>query len=104
MTRYYQIGGEMVPFRRSYVSGTAVACGTVNTEVVIPTGANNALVQAEGGTLYYLLNDGTVAGTTSPGYVPENTYLFLPPIDNWSSFYVIGGGVAAVAHVVFFNE
>ena len=103
MSRLVQIGGEMVPFRASYLGGTAVVCGTASTQVTVPAGTHMALIAARGGAIYYAVN-GSSAGTTSPGYVPSDTLQPIFPVDNLASLHVAGDGAACVAHVQFYAD
>lgn len=88
----------------SYLGGTACACGTVSTQITVPTGANSAYIHAAGGAIYWNLG-GTVAATTSPGYVAQDLTGYIPPIDNMrSTIPVIGSAAGAVAYVEFFQS
>jgi hypothetical protein len=101
VTKYYEMGGERIPYRMGYVGGTACVCGTAVVSLTLPDGANMAMIDARGGAIYYALND-TTAGTTSPGYVPTGTQRVILPIDNLTSLHV-SGEAASVAHVQFYN-
>ena len=102
--RSYYAGGEWVPITSEYVSGTAVACGTVSTSVTIPTGANNAFISARGAAVYYTINGTAASASASGGYIQENGAGYVFPISNLTALHVIGGGTAAVAHVQFYSE
>lgn len=101
MTKFYEIGGERVPYRMGYLGGTACECGTAVVELTLPDGANMATIDARGGAIYYTIG-GDSAGTTSPGYVPTGNQRVILPIDNLDSLHV-SGEAASVAHVQFFN-
>ncbi len=103
MGRHYQIGGEMVPFASNYVSGTVIACGTVSTQVTVPEDANNFIIHARGGAIYYTVN-GSSAGTASPGYAPQDGLGFIYPIDNLNTLHVNGDAAESVAHIMIYNE
>ena len=103
MAKYTQIGGEFVPYRSTHLGGTACACGTASTAVTVPTGANSAMIHAEGGAVYWNVT-GTSAGTTSAGYVPDGQVGYIPPIDNMGTVLYVAGVAATVAHVEFYQD
>ena len=87
----------------SYLSGTAVACGTVGTSVPPPAGATSALICAEAGASYFNPN-GTAAGTASSGYCPSESSCWVSMIDNFTSLWVCGAAAASIVHVQFFQD
>jgi hypothetical protein len=92
---------DLVPYLVTYKTGTAVACGTTSTMVPVPTNANSAFIHAEGAAIYWNVG-GASAGTGSPGYVPADSAGFIFPCDNLGTgLPVIGGAVAAIAHIEF---
>lgn len=104
MTKYTQIGGEMIPYRSTHKGGTACACGTASVAVTVPAGANNAFIHAAGAAVYWSVTESS-AGTTSSGYAAKDTTGYIPPIDNMGTvIYVAGGDAAAIAHVEFYQD
>ena len=101
MVKHYPNDGPLTNLS-SFMSGTAVACGTVSTAVTVPTGATSALMYAEGGAAYWNTN-GTAAGTTSGGYMAADNFRLIPAIDNLSSLAVYGEA-ATVVHVEFYQD
>jgi hypothetical protein len=97
-----QIGGEIIPFRMHHLGGTAIACGTASVSVTLPAGANNAVIAARGGVIYFTVN-GASAGTASPGYIPADGTGFVFTVDDLSSLH-IAGEAASVAHIQFYQE
>jgi hypothetical protein len=91
------------PILATYLGGTAAACGTASTAITVPTGATSAMLRAAGAAGYYAIN-GASAGTTSPGYVPQDQVGYIPPVDNLAALHVAGASAAAVVHVQFYQD
>lgn len=70
--------------------------------IPVPNGANAAIIMAEGGAIYFAINNGP-AKTTSGGYAPQDsTPGVVYPIDDFRILHVYGGA-GAIAHVLFYK-
>jgi hypothetical protein len=85
-----------------YVSGSYVICNG-EQRVTLPSEATIIKIQAEGGPVYYSLNT-TIANTTSPGYIAQNTGDIVGPLANLTALTVYGAGATVYAHIQFFRE
>ena len=85
-----------------YISGLRVTCNGEQT-VALPSTATCIYIRANGGDVYYDLNE-TTANTTSPGYVPEDALEVIGPMSNLDALTVYGSGATVYAHIEFWRE
>jgi hypothetical protein len=81
MARYYQLGGENVPYIQNHLGGTCVipAGGTVS--LTLPAGVASVWMNPEGGNAYYAVN-ATASGTVTMGYVKQDTTGIIQEVAN----------------------
>jgi hypothetical protein len=72
MARYYQIGGENVPYVQNHMGGTCVVPAGGTVSLTLPTGTNSVYFTPEGGNAYYAVNT-AAAGTVTMGYVKQDS-------------------------------
>lgn len=101
MTKFYQLGGQLVPFMPSHNGGTTITCDGTAAVITAPTGSSLAYLRASGGAGYY--NVGTAAaGTASYGYVAKDTVDIVGPCDNLTALNVFGAA-GVLVHIQWYT-
>lgn len=85
-----------------YLGGECIALAGAADEATIPAGATMALISAEGGAVYYAVNDVDADGD-SPGYVPADNLRFVYSISNLETLHVYGAADVK-AHIEYYRE
>lgn len=86
----------------TYSGGETIVPAGASAAATIPAGANCAIISAEGGAAYYVVN-AAAASAASPGFVPENMRSVIPPIDNLTSLKVFGA-IGVTVHIEYYED
>lgn len=101
MTRYYQLGGERVPYLYSHLGGTALIPNGGTVSLVLPDGVQSVYMRPENGKAYYAVNL-TAAGTVTMGYVPSDGTEMIMPVDNMGTVSVYAAAGVTV-HTQYYS-
>jgi len=69
--RYYQLGGENVPYVQNHLGGTCVIPAGGTVALTLPTGVVSIYMTPENGNAYYAVN-AAAAGTVTMGYIKQD--------------------------------
>ena len=92
----------ILPFLQ-YMGGNVYTPNGVSTNVPVPSRATAFTIAANGGDVYYAINQG-FAGLTSPGFVPQSWHWVEGPLSNMTTLHVYSAAGATKVHVSFYCE
>ena len=96
-----RLAAEVVSIGWTYLGEESLDMDSNSQDVTLPDGTNVVEISAEGGAVFYTLNDD--ASADSGGYVPEDQARYVFKVENLTSLAVYGES-PAVAHLNYYLE
>lgn len=98
--QYYQ---EVTVEPMEYKGGETLTPNGTSTACTIPSGANMAVIAANGGDVSYAINPGAgAASAASPGFVKDGQHRLVGPLSNLTGLKVFTASGTAKAHVEYY--